>query len=1082
MLSKHLQKVLGPDAMPKQPDHLSGTDRWLMYTSQEGSDESLILIGSAEHNAPYPLTAMTIDPSTDPIVPDDPVAALPSSAREDAAQGNSGLNSFSNEAMAKPNRPLLADAPVVEPGFQAAGPTEGPSELAHVAVPGKPNASHSGPWYEVINPWWLLALIPMLLAIAAYRRRFGQSRQRPEFDETQETRGKFRKSTRFRSDYSSDDLDLAPAERNLAAVPPANRTRDIVDRTLEEIWEDEAFGDPPKIRRDGAQRDYKFNMVDEATTVGQVSSGKGMTGLELHERGLSEYMDLEIDDEIFDDSDRSIERLAGDAYPIEAVSIPVTTEDTIGDDSLDSITVNNAEPEANTPTSPQESADTVPSGTPEDINFEDLDIRVPKKKDAPSQMARSEGSDAKFVANLDAEREDDVLLGESKEDKFNRQPGPTGSEFRLTENSVLLKAIDSASEMDFNFESLDDSTQTLPTTIEAAQIKPVPPTADRRGSASKIGGQFVNNQSVEISATESPIVGLSHENVSDRSKRESALLAELNILQQENRQLLKSSQQERRELTSSLESAQSELESFTRQQHQQLDELRREQQQLLESQRQQLDELRLEQQRLFEAQQQREADALELQQQYGQQNSKLKRQLTQQQAKLQQQIELQRQPDAEALASQKQWEQQNSVLKQQLDESQAELRQLLEFQQQRDAEARELQQQVEQKNSQLKTQLDQQQAELQQLLEFQQQRDAEARELQQQAEQQNSQLKTQLDQQQAELQQQLEIQQQRDAEALELQQLWEQQNSELKQQLDSQESELQQQLVLRQEVKALDTEHQKLLQQLSDLRESQADELKAKVNELDRLTRQLQDLHLSLAELEQENKSLREELESAQASATGNAIDPDRPIRKLSLSSHKEDDSTKSAQVSRKTKKKFTKLFHSYERERKLRKESELLLVEAEEQRNQVTAALRQLKNELAKSKAAVEPSAPTLSESELQDLQQNAERLLQQETENRLPNQQLAGHSEFSTETASSKTPANKASFVIDQPKTAKDNLTLIAGIGKATQQMLNRRGVMTFEQIANWSDAEVAKFSEELGVSSGTLRNVWIKHARKQ
>ena len=58
--------------------------------------------------------------------------------------------------------------------------------------------------------------------------------------------------------------------------------------------------------------------------------------------------------------------------------------------------------------------------------------------------------------------------------------------------------------------------------------------------------------------------------------------------------------------------------------------------------------------------------------------------------------------------------------------------------------------------------------------------------------------------------------------------------------------------------------------------------------------------------------------------------------------------------LSKRTKRKFTKLFRAYEKEKKLRSESKQHLVQAEEQRDQVSATLRQLKSELLEVKSSV--------------------------------------------------------------------------------------------------------------------------------
>lgn len=61
-----------------------------------------------------------------------------------------------------------------------------------------------------------------------------------------------------------------------------------------------------------------------------------------------------------------------------------------------------------------------------------------------------------------------------------------------------------------------------------------------------------------------------------------------------------------------------------------------------------------------------------------------------------------------------------------------------------------------------------------------------------------------------------------------------------------------------------------------------------------------------------------------------------------------------------------------------------------------------------------------------------------------------------------------------------ATDDLKRISGIGPKLEQVLNGKGILRFADIAAWSDADVARFDDELGFGGRILRDDWVKQAK--
>jgi large subunit ribosomal protein L21 len=59
--------------------------------------------------------------------------------------------------------------------------------------------------------------------------------------------------------------------------------------------------------------------------------------------------------------------------------------------------------------------------------------------------------------------------------------------------------------------------------------------------------------------------------------------------------------------------------------------------------------------------------------------------------------------------------------------------------------------------------------------------------------------------------------------------------------------------------------------------------------------------------------------------------------------------------------------------------------------------------------------------------------------------------------------------------------NLSLIAGIGPTIEKKLRAAGVETWEQIAAWGEADLAKFDEELKLRGRATREEWVEQAKE-
>jgi large subunit ribosomal protein L21 len=57
--------------------------------------------------------------------------------------------------------------------------------------------------------------------------------------------------------------------------------------------------------------------------------------------------------------------------------------------------------------------------------------------------------------------------------------------------------------------------------------------------------------------------------------------------------------------------------------------------------------------------------------------------------------------------------------------------------------------------------------------------------------------------------------------------------------------------------------------------------------------------------------------------------------------------------------------------------------------------------------------------------------------------------------------------------------NLSLISGIGPTIEKKLRAAGITSWEAIAAWTDADIAKYDEELALRGRVVREEWVQQA---
>ena len=256
-----------------------------------------------------------------------------------------------------------------------------------------------------------------------------------------------------------------------------------------------------------------------------------------------------------------------------------------------------------------------------------------------------------------------------------------------------------------------------------------------------------------------------------------------------------------------------------------------------------------------------------------------------------------------------------------------------------------------------------------------------------------------------------------------------------KQSLINQQALLDQQLAerLQQENDHQLAEQQRLLEQ----RELQL-RLDSALMEKQTLAEQLLDLHslqTQLADALAEKQMFLEQL----ADRDQQLIDERTKFDEVSLPAMAVVTQPEKVAIDQATKQKFTKLYRAYERERKLRKQSEQFLVDAEQQRDQLRAALQSTKRESADQPQSVIRNSTT---------------------------------AENSGAIPAARTP---------RPETINmEDLTQIAGIGKAIRAKLHSVGIRNIQQIAAWSDEDVARVDQQLSLKSKIHKDHWIEQAQ--
>jgi large subunit ribosomal protein L21 len=79
-------------------------------------------------------------------------------------------------------------------------------------------------------------------------------------------------------------------------------------------------------------------------------------------------------------------------------------------------------------------------------------------------------------------------------------------------------------------------------------------------------------------------------------------------------------------------------------------------------------------------------------------------------------------------------------------------------------------------------------------------------------------------------------------------------------------------------------------------------------------------------------------------------------------------------------------------------------------------------------------------------------------------------------------KKPAAKKAAAAEAPAAGfTDDITLIGGVGPTLAKKLNAAGITSLTQIAGWSDADVAKFDEELDFKGRIARDEWVEQAKE-
>jgi predicted flap endonuclease-1-like 5' DNA nuclease len=89
-------------------------------------------------------------------------------------------------------------------------------------------------------------------------------------------------------------------------------------------------------------------------------------------------------------------------------------------------------------------------------------------------------------------------------------------------------------------------------------------------------------------------------------------------------------------------------------------------------------------------------------------------------------------------------------------------------------------------------------------------------------------------------------------------------------------------------------------------------------------------------------------------------------------------------------------------------------------------------------------------------------------------------GAKKASAEKASSTGVDEGLGMVYSSPPAEVDDLKLLSGVGPVLVEKLNSAGVYRFEQIANWTEANVRAFDELLSLKGRIGKDGWVAQAK--
>ena len=76
---------------------------------------------------------------------------------------------------------------------------------------------------------------------------------------------------------------------------------------------------------------------------------------------------------------------------------------------------------------------------------------------------------------------------------------------------------------------------------------------------------------------------------------------------------------------------------------------------------------------------------------------------------------------------------------------------------------------------------------------------------------------------------------------------------------------------------------------------------------------------------------------------------------------------------------------------------------------------------------------------------------------------------------------PAPKKAAAKVEKAAGADDLKKLSGVGPALEKKLIEAGITSFAQIASWTEADIAKFDEELSFKGRIEREGWVDQAKE-